>query len=472
MSNNQVVFDKSGPVALTASELREKIVTYAKSASPGFTDDLPGSLIEDIVSTTVGALLTCDAARVDVLNSIGPRTGNEFVLNDLAAQYGVPPIQDEGLTTVNIEFSGPAGFNIPRGFIISDGTHQYSIRKDVIIPASKKTSLITAYGTVSGVWDIPANTVTNIVTSVPKGISLTVNNPSSGIPGSDKETVFDFRSRVWDAGMATVFALPKTIRTELSKVENVNPRLVSVVQADNGFIIMCGGGDVYEMAGAIFNSSGDFTKLKGVDLTIESFTTGKTTTIKTVYTHGYSTGQRVQISGVKSIPGLAGKTYVATVLSPWEFTIPYNSSSDTWDETGVVLPNFRNQLVAVNDWPDEYEIPFVIPLEQVVEIEYQWRTDGNNYLNSETIISLVSEPTIAYINDLYAGNPININSLKNTFLSAIEDTINRDKFTYLRAVVIVNGVITDPDPSTDIISGDKYSYWFAKSDSVSVKEAT
>lgn len=472
MSNNQITFNGTGPVALTSSELREKVVKYAKSVSPGFTDDLPGSLVEDIVSTAVGALLTCDAARVEVLNSIGPRTGNEFMLNDLAAQYGIPARQGEGLTTVNIEFSGPPGFNIPKGFIVSDGTHQYSIRKDNIIPDSGTTKLITAYGTVSGVWDIPANTVKNLVTSVPKEITLTVNNPSTGIPGSDAETVFDFRSRVWDAGMATVYAIPKTIRTALAAVENVNPRLVSVVQSGKSFIVMCGGGDVYEMAGAIFNSAGDFTKLEGLDLEIEMLTTGTVTTIKTTYTHGFSDGQQVQLTGVNSIPGLAGNTYTATILNPWTFTIPYDSSSDTWDETGDVLPNFRDQLVAINDWPDEYEIPFIIPLEQVVEIEYQWRTDGNNYLSSETISALVTDPTIQYINDLYAGNPININTLKNTFLEALNETINRDKFTYLRVIVTVNGIITDPDPSTDIISGDRYSYWFANSSAVTVKAAT
>ncbi|WP_420488937.1 hypothetical protein [Phytobacter diazotrophicus] len=57
--------------------------------SPGLTTDLPGSLIEDIVSTDVGALLVCDQARVDLINSVGPLKTNLTMLNLLAQQSGI-----------------------------------------------------------------------------------------------------------------------------------------------------------------------------------------------------------------------------------------------------------------------------------------------------------------------------------------------------------------------------------------------
>ena len=81
--------DAAGPVPQTAESLREQLVAEAVPLSPGLTTDLPGSLIEDIVSTDVGALLVCDQARVDLINSVGPLKTNLTMLNLLAQQSGI-----------------------------------------------------------------------------------------------------------------------------------------------------------------------------------------------------------------------------------------------------------------------------------------------------------------------------------------------------------------------------------------------
>jgi hypothetical protein len=60
MSDLPVIYDITGPVAKTAEELRQQVIETATRLSPGITTDLPGSLIEDMVSTSVGALLVCD----------------------------------------------------------------------------------------------------------------------------------------------------------------------------------------------------------------------------------------------------------------------------------------------------------------------------------------------------------------------------------------------------------------------------
>lgn len=68
MSDLPVIYDITGPVAKTAEELRQQVIETATRLSP-ITTDLPGSLIEDMTSTSVGALLVCDRARVDPINS-------------------------------------------------------------------------------------------------------------------------------------------------------------------------------------------------------------------------------------------------------------------------------------------------------------------------------------------------------------------------------------------------------------------
>lgn len=57
MSDLPVIYDITGPVAKTAEELRQQVIETATRLSPGITTDLPGSLIEDMTSTSVGALL-------------------------------------------------------------------------------------------------------------------------------------------------------------------------------------------------------------------------------------------------------------------------------------------------------------------------------------------------------------------------------------------------------------------------------
>jgi hypothetical protein len=59
-------------------------------------------------------------------------------------------------------------------------------------------------------------------------------------------------------------------------------------------------------------------------------------------------------------------------MSPHSFSIGVNTtSSGSWTGGGVVSPNLRNNVVTINDWPDSYLIPFVIPLQQRT-ITYQW----------------------------------------------------------------------------------------------------
>ena len=59
------------------------LVALVASENPDYTANLPGSLIEDIASTDVGALTGIDQARVDAINSVTPYGANAFVLAQL-----------------------------------------------------------------------------------------------------------------------------------------------------------------------------------------------------------------------------------------------------------------------------------------------------------------------------------------------------------------------------------------------------
>ncbi|ASN57530.1 baseplate J/gp47 family protein [Salmonella enterica] len=469
MSDLSVSYDAAGPVPKTADELRSDLVSRATALSPGITTDLPGSLIEDMASTGTGALLVADQIRVDLINSVGPLKANQYLLNLLAQQSGIPAQKSEGSTTVSVQFTGPSGFVIPQGFLVSDGTYTYALSDATIIPASGVSSLATCEATISGSWAVPAGSVNQILTSLPSDITITCTNPTAGTPGGDAETLYQFRERVWEAQMSTVQGYPGFIRQKLTDVDNVQARLVSVVQDGNSWVVMCGGGDIYEMAGAIYKSAGDISRLKGTTLNVTGITNANPGVVTTGITHGLTTGQTIQISGVTGMSGINGVALTATVISSHTFSIGINTtSSGAWTGGGEVTPNSRNNIVTINDWPDNYLIPFVIPLQQQVTVKFEWATESINYLTDATVSSMVSSPVISYINGIYAGKPLNINSLKDAFLQAVNEVINMSLITTLNVTVTVNGVITPVDVNTNIISGDPYSYWYIASDGVIV----
>ncbi|TRL59261.1 baseplate J-like family protein [Citrobacter youngae] len=472
MSDLSVSYDAAGPVPKTSEELRADLVSRATELSPGITTDLPGSLIEDIVGTDVGALLIADQIRVDLINSVGPLKANMYMLNLLAQQSGISEQKTEGATTVPVVFGGPAGFVVPQGFLVSDGTYTYQIADATIIMSSGVSSMVTGVATNTGSWAVPAGSVNQILTSLPSDITLTCTNPVAGTPGGAPETNYEFRERVWEAQMSTVQGYPGFIRQKLTDLSNVQARLVSVVQSGNAWIVMCGGGDIYEMAGAIYKSAGDISRLKGTDLNVTGITNANPGVVTTDITHGFSTGQVIKIAGVTGMTGINNVSLTITVLSPHTFSIGINTTaSGAWTGGGIVTPNLRNNVVTINDWPDNYFIPVVIPLQQKVTIRFEWGTEGVNYLTDATVLSLVSVPVIQYINGIYAGKPLNVNNLKDTFLQSVNSVLDMSLITKLNVIVTVNGAITPVDPNTNIISGDPFSYFYIASDGVTVDGA-
>ncbi|MDE3023322.1 MAG: baseplate J/gp47 family protein [Pseudomonadota bacterium] len=252
----------AGPVPTPPSTLQTNLIEGVAATNPDYTANLPGTLIEDISSTDVGALVTMDQARVDAVNNVTPYAANPYVLAQLGIQFGIP----QGLatnTSVYVVFTGPAGYVIPAGFIVSDGTYQYVIQDGGVLAASGNSSSLYAIASQSGSWAVPANTVNQIVTSVPTGYTLTVNNPYAGTSGSGAQSVEDYRSQILVAGKAAAQGLPDFLRTQLQKISGVVPRLISILQTTNGWEIICGGGDSNQVAGAIYNSVIDLSILYG-----------------------------------------------------------------------------------------------------------------------------------------------------------------------------------------------------------------
>ncbi|MEJ0016828.1 MAG: baseplate J/gp47 family protein [Acetobacteraceae bacterium] len=170
-----------------------------------------------------------DQARVDLVNSLTPYAANPWLLNQLGQVYGVPR-SAATTTSAFVQFSGPPGFVVAQGFVVSDGAHQYTVTDGGIIRSDGTSPVLAVLAVQPGSWAVPAGTITQLVTSVPSTIALTVTNPQDGIGAAAAEPEENYRVRVLRAGLAASQGMARFLKTLLTNVQGVQARLVSVRQ--------------------------------------------------------------------------------------------------------------------------------------------------------------------------------------------------------------------------------------------------
>jgi len=263
-----LVFSSTGPVATPPATLQQALLALVATLAPGYTGSLPGSLIEDISSTDVGALITIDQARVDAVNNVSPYAANPFVLYQLGAMFGVP-LGTSANGNAYVVFTGSPGYVIPPGFLVSDGTNQYAIQDGGTVSSGGTTLPLYVVATNPGIFAIPPNTITTVVTSVPSPYTLTVTNTLAGVPATAAETIQAYRSRILQAYQVSIQGTPAYLKTLLLQLPGVSPRLVSIVQQGAYWEVIVGGGDPYRIAGAIYAGVAQIGLLTGSQINPE-----------------------------------------------------------------------------------------------------------------------------------------------------------------------------------------------------------
>jgi hypothetical protein len=250
------------------------------------------------------------------------------------------------------------------------------------------------------------------------------------------------------------------LKTLLGNIEGVQRRLISVRQTTGGWEVICGGGDPYSVADAIFRSLFDLNDLVGSTISVTGATKAAAAVITTDLNHGFTTGQSdVVIAGATGMTGING-TWTVTVISPTTFSIPYNSTlAADYTGNGVVTPNDRNIVVSISDPPDTYLIPYVDPPEQEVTIGLLWNTSSPNFVSDAAVAQLGAPALAAYVNSIFAGQPMNLFELQTTFQEAIRNVLAPSLLTRMVFTVSIDGVVVAPDAGTGVIDGDPESYF-------------
>ncbi len=397
--NFPIVITSQGLQPQSPASLLAQLLAAVAATNPGYTANLPGSLIEDVSSTDVGAIALIDQARVELVNSLTSSGSNAFVLSQLGQIFGLTP----GLatnTSVNVIFTGTVGFVINVGFQVSDGTNIYQILDGGVIGAGGTSASLTAIAVQQGSFVVPINTVTQIITSVPSAVTLSVNNPTAGTPGGNPETEEAYRSRVLQAGLAASQGMPRYLKTQLQNLPGVVPTQVGIIATlGTGIEVLCGGGDNYQIANAIFQAVFDPSAL------------------------------------------IASSAHPA-----------------------------NNVTVTLNDYPDNYNIVFVTPVEQIVTLSLTWNTNLPNFAQSAAVAQLAPQPLADVINGISVGAPINLQDLNTAFQTAVASILPATNIIKYDWTVTVNGSPVTPVTGETIISSDPEGYFSIATTAITITQ--
>ena len=473
-SSIPVIMTTAGAQPTPPVTLNADLIANVAALVPGYTANLPGSMIEDLSSTATGGLYQIDQARIDAINSISPFGANLFVLNQIAACAGIPTQGTVNNTSVYVVFTGSNGYIIPKGFTVSDGTYNYVIQDGGVIQTGGVSLPLYALANVSGSWAVNANTVTEIKSSLPLGITLTVTNPTAGTPGGSAESNQAFRARALQAfALANSQGAVTFLKSLLTSLPNVQARLVSVHQTSAEWEVICGGGDPYQIAYAVFKALFYIPGLVGSTIQVTGISVATNAVVTTNLNHGLTTGQLgVQINGITGTMAsiINGQTLTITVLTPTTFEIGINTTGDTYISGGIVTPNSRNISVSLYDYPDTYVIPIVNPPVQAVTIVATWNTISTNLVSPAAVAQLASPAIQNYINSIVVGKPINILELEFVFQQAVVSLIPTTLLSRLLFSVTINGVSASVVSGTEIILSDPESYFYITSTGISVNQ--
>lgn len=453
--------------------LWQNLITMVAAINSGYTV-LPGGLIEDLASTATYAVALLDAAAVETVNSLTPFGANPYALIELGNIYGVP----QGLTSntsVYVIFSGTVGLQIPPGYLVSDGTYQYQVQDGITIGVDGNSPQAFCIATQSGTWAVPAATVTTIISSIPPAVTLTCSNPQPGTPSAGAQTQEQYAAAVLQSGLVSGQGNASMCKTLLSNVAGVQPRLISVKQIDGGgWEVICGGGDPYSIANAIFNSGLDISTLVGSSINITALTNANPGVVTTNLNHGLTTGQtNVHIAGVVGTSGVNGGPYTVTVIDGHHFSFGVNTtSSGAYVSGGVVTPNTRNISVNISSYPDTYTVPFVNPPAQTVVVQLSWNTISPNFVSDTAVAQLGTVAIVNYINSIPVGVPINLFAMESAFIQSVLSLFsnNASLISTLTWTVSINGVATSPAMGTSLIYGDPESYFQILASAVTITQ--
>lgn len=230
--------------------------------------DAPADVQNMMLDTAIVPLLQFENLVADMVNCYGLDYANDAVWLNIANTLGLVKKQ-ASRSSVDLKFTGTPGTFIPANTKVGNFKTEKSITLN-----STGVGVVTAFS--DEVVDIaPAHTLTEITTIVAEGLQVT--NPEASIPANEEETIESLRTRArailrssrkgsYDYALARLAAIEgvQSNRIRFKPVDfsyETRKDGQTFIQLVRGVEAVVGGGEVSEIATALFESFLETAKL-------------------------------------------------------------------------------------------------------------------------------------------------------------------------------------------------------------------
>lgn len=259
-------FDPASGLYVDAAEAVRETVradwvsAFQSNGAPPLDTD-PATPAGQLIDSETAMVVTKDSEILYMSQQFNPLTAEGVWQDALGQIYFLTRKTDEP-TLVQCVCTGLAGTDIPTGALAKDvDGRQYRCTQGATIPTDMQITLTFAAET-PGPINVPANTVTKIITVTPGWD--TINNPAAGTPGRDVETRAEFEQRRFASVAKNAHGTVSALYGALGDLDGVldlvvleNTGNASIVKAGvsipgHSIYISIAGGEDVEIASTIY----------------------------------------------------------------------------------------------------------------------------------------------------------------------------------------------------------------------------
>lgn len=128
------------------------------------------------------------------------------------------------------------------------------------------------------------------------------------------------------------------------------------------------------------------------------------------------------------------------------------------------------RTVQITVYPDTYEIFYVAPESQSVQLLIEWNTVSLSYVDPAGVQKAVAQPLADYTNAIPVGVPINILEIRDIFLRSVTPLVPSSMVSMIDVKVAINGAVVSPEADTSLVYGDTYKYFSTSAAQIQVKK--
>ncbi|RYM58517.1 hypothetical protein BSR03_22005 [Serratia proteamaculans] len=130
----------------------------------------------------------------------------------------------------------------------------------------------------------------------------------------------------------------------------------------------------------------------------------------------------------------------------------------------------EKKTIPITVYPDVYQVPFVVPSSQNVEVLITWNSASTTYIDPAGIAKAVQQNIADYVNAIAVGQPINIFQIQDIFLKSVEGLVAASLLSMIQVQIGINAAIKPPVPESSLVYGDTYAYFSTSAAQIQVKQ--